>query len=81
MNQPRAAQLPACRPHRCGRSHADRLRDLAEIGVSQPRHRVGEVGVIEDIEEVDFERLAVLIQPAFLYMQLQSALGNIAKGR
>ena len=37
--------------------------------------------MIEDNEEVVFERLAVLIQSAFPYMQLQSALGKIAKGR
>jgi len=37
--------------------------------------------VIEDIEEVVFERLAVLIQSAFPYIQFQLALGKIAKGR
>ena len=81
MIQARSAQQPAGRPHRCGRSRADHQRDLAEVGVGQTRHQVGEVGVIEDIEEVVFERLAVLIQSAFPYIQLQSALGKIAKGR
>jgi hypothetical protein len=56
LNQPRAAQRPAGRPHCCGCSRADRLRDLAEVGVGQTRHRVGEVGVIEEIEEVGLER-------------------------
>src|SRR5262249_62399024 len=55
LNQARTAERTSGCPDCRGRGGANGLDDLTEAGVAAVGHRVGEICVVEDIEEVGFE--------------------------
>src|SRR5262245_61246624 len=55
LNQARASKRPAGCSDRRGSGGADGLGNPAEIGAAAVAHRVGEICVVEEIEEIGFK--------------------------